>query len=132
MAPTLGSAYGADRPGSQRRPHVTVGDPGKLGAQIHRAAKALGGRPLPAGLVPELRPGHSTDLYAGLARLGGAHHGQYRTFRTIKAGTEPKWLHPGIAPRRLHKEAQRYLGKIAAASAQHYLAGVLNGKKGKL
>ena len=132
LAPTLGSAYGADGPNSRRRPHTIVGDPMALGRQVHKAAKALGpGKALPPGTVPRLREEHTTDLYAGLQRMGAANHTQYRTFRTITRGSEPKWLHPGITARRLHKGAQAHLAKIATASARAYLAGALTGRKGR-
>ena len=122
LAPTLGSAYGADTWRSRRAAHHEVPNPKVLGRRIQRAMKAAGGAPLREGLVPKLREHHSTDLYAGLQRTGDPGHGQYRTFRTITAASRgTKWLHPGIMPRHFMDSASAHLRKIVPAVMKAYL-----------
>ena len=127
----MGFAYAADGPLSKRRKHFTVGDPMAVGKKVYKAAKALGpGQELPVGLVPKLRPHHSTDLYAGMLRMGDKGHTQYRTFRTISREVTDKWLHPGITPRNLGLEVAEQIQEMVNTTVSGYLAGLMGGAKG--
>jgi len=128
VAPAMGEAYGPDGALSRRAAHYTVSDPKALGHQVMKAMRRVGeGGRLPEGLFPKLRATHTTDLYAGMERRGDPGHRQYRTFRTIAVGTEPKWMHPGLAPRRFAPQAAQKIAQIAPGAVRTYLREILKG-----
>ncbi|MBT3196984.1 MAG: hypothetical protein HN344_04595, partial [Gammaproteobacteria bacterium] len=52
-----------------------------------------GGR-LPAGMTPKLKPHHTTDIHAGMVKMGNKGHSQYMTFRVMGEWQTNKWLVP--------------------------------------
>jgi hypothetical protein len=79
--------------GQGTRPSQQTGAGGK---SVNKSAYAWGGS-LPAGLAPKMKPGHKTDIYAGMKRFttssGGQKSSTYLTFRIMG-----EWSQGWIAP----------------------------------
>lgn len=77
------------------------------------------------------KPWHSTSIYMGMIRkakhiAGGTQTTGYSTFRTISEHTRDEgrhWVHPGIRPRHLASDVQKYLDKIAQGVIRTAMAG---------
>lgn len=110
-----------------------------IGKTVHNKAQKLkpslgmpggktqwGGR-LPEGLAPKLKEKHSTDIYAGMAKLqkkyASATQNTYMTFRIISDGVKDKWLHPGITPANISDDVQAYVDKVAPLAFAALLSG---------
>ena len=112
----------------------------KMGRKIHGAAKRLkapaegstrGGGRLGAAKAHDLgsallRPHHSSSIHAGMVRqvkqYEGSKQSQYKTFRTVSTKSRG-WVHPGIEPKELFREASTYAGKVA----EHLLGMAMQG-----
>lgn len=95
--------------------HVTPGSTKTLGSvmtpSVHRAAKKginfeeqLGTREDPSdyGLVNSKDYEWQNGALAGMTKVGGKGHSQYRTFRIISANSAPNsWWHPGQQPNKV-------------------------------
>lgn len=110
-APGSGSTTGA--PMGSAYSGVAGVDAPKLGKQIYAAAKRLKpGTALPEGLAPKLRSHHTTDIYAGMRRVGAKGHSHYMTWRTISTAVRRGWQHPGIQPpRQLMEEVRKFVDR---------------------
>lgn len=123
-SPTASGASGGAPMGSAHAkalPHVGM----ELGKQVFKAAKKLAGSTslpgegtkwgerLPEGMVPKLKPHHTTDIYAGMVRMEKTYakskQSTYKTFRVISDNVPGKWMHPGIQPANLLKVVDEYV-----------------------
>jgi hypothetical protein len=105
----------------------------RLGRRVMRAAKKLGaGQRLPPGLAPKLKTGHTTDIFAAMARIresgkkGAA--SRFLTWRTISKkqhSGDSTWMHPDITPKRLLDEVLADLDEIANALVDGLIDGAL-------
>lgn len=134
---TTGANVGPEMPAAvyevAKRLKATVSRPGR-GVSTHGGRTTLWGQRLHAGmpmsaqarkiLTRKEKPWHTNPIHEGMVRKaktisnGSQQTTGYTTFRTISAHTnEPgkHWVHPGIRPRMIHLEVQRYIKKIAHA-----------------
>lgn len=134
---TTGANVGPQMPAAiyevARKLSPTVSRPGR-GVSTHGGKTTMWGQRLHAGLPmgPQARriltrkekPWHSNPLHEGMVRkaktisTGAEQTTGYQTFRTISMhSNEPgkHWIHPGIKPRMIHRDVQRYVRKIAHA-----------------
>lgn len=144
--PNAGFAVGTPM-GFQFREQLGIAGSKKLGAKVMRQARKLGtgqkgkyvtksGNRLKAGLADLLRTHHSTDLYAGMARIregtGRGSSSRYMTWRRITSAGKGsgKWLHPGIKPpRRLVDIVLERLEELTAPIVEGYIDGLMLGGK---
>lgn len=104
----------------------------KLGRRVMQQAKQLGpGQRLAAGLAPQLKEHHTTDIFAGLARIReSAKEGAASTFvswRTISKSNKDgvKWMHPKMEAKRLLDIVVDDLEEIANVIADGMIEGIL-------
>ncbi|MDP2786198.1 MAG: hypothetical protein Q8O38_16640 [Sulfurimicrobium sp.] len=95
------------------------------GATVPQSAYIWGGR-LPAGLTPKLKPGHATDIHAGMVKMRDGKSDKaagYLTFRVMSEGQTGKWLVPvkpglhiaeGVA-NRMQMKAGAYVEALVAS-----------------
>jgi hypothetical protein len=116
----------------------------ELGESIYRAARRLrpsaageagtqwGGR-LPAGMAPRLAPHHTTDIYAGMAKVQHKYAKRtqttYMTFRTISQAKPTGWRHPGIEARNLSDAVKGWIEDNAAAVVGAAIRNAMGGAR---
>lgn len=134
----MGSQFGQRGANSMAAEHATVKDTLALGKKVHKAAKKLGpSQRMLKGLAPKLREHHTTDIFHGMKvelqpTSSGKSQRTYHTFRTISVGPggDPrppgKWLHPGIQARNLSVKVANHIAKIAPATFEAFVQGVLS------
>ena len=146
----IGQRYGPQGPQSvavAASGHITGGEALALGKAIYNRAKRLrgnkrlakrtmiavpgnGGEVRP---VPLLAPHHTTDIYAGMKRVEKkyrvATQGHYITFRMISDRNPVGWIHPGIAPRQLHRQVEEHISRIIPSLFQTAISAAIGASK---
>lgn len=112
----------------------------KIGKRVMRAAKKLGPKEyLKPGFAPMMAGKekiHSTDVFAGLARIrsgtGKGAASTYMSWRTISESNRDgvHWMHPGIEAKHLLDVVVEDIKEIANSIADGLIEGVLFAKGG--
>lgn len=112
----------------------------KIGRRVMRQARKLQpyqpgtrqfGTRLKAGLAPQLKEHHTTDIFAGLARIRESNKkgaaSTYLTWRAISKSNQDgtKWMHPGIKAKRLLDIVVADIEEIANSIADGMIEGIL-------
>lgn len=143
-------------PGSSGTQAPPMGDPyrgvvagaAEIGRTVYKHARKLKSRQqtdaagdpvdrLPAGLAPQLKEHHKTDIYSGMVRVEAGYSGEgkdavkqtggYMTFRTISTNVPEGWIRPPTLPRHFAQKTSRFVARIAPMAFQAHVEAALKG-----